>query len=81
MTTGFGLSKRSIEVMPMIIETHFLMDNGTPLVLHKSDDPTKAIQQVETGDIYVEAVDLEDAPITYVEIDMPDEMHQESNGE
>ena len=65
----------------MIIETHFLMDDGTPLVLHKSNDPTKAIQQVETGDIYDEAVDLADAPITYVEIDIPDEMHHASYGE
>ena len=60
----------------MIIETHFLMEDGTPLVLRKSDDPTKAIQQVETGDIYVEAVDLETAPLTYVEVDMPEEAHE-----
>ena len=35
------------------------------------------IHQVETGNIYSEAIDVENAPYTYEETDIPIEVHKE----
>lgn len=65
----------------IIEEVYSVGEDGTKLIRRYSDDPTKVLQQVETGDVYDEAIDLETTVITYVEVDKPDEMQQASNGE
>lgn len=49
-----------------------LLNNDT-LIRHYTDDETKCLRQIETGEIYGEAVDIMPCRYTYEEVDKPEE--------
>ena len=51
------------------------LDDGMKLYRRHSDLKVK-IRQVETGYVYDEAIDVENAPYTYVETDIPLEANE-----
>ena len=59
----------------ILTEEYMTLDDGTKLYRRYSDLKVK-IRQVETGYVYDEAIDVENAPYTYVETDMPLEMNE-----
>lgn len=60
----------------MITEEYMTLDDGTKLIRRYSDRKMR-IRQVETGYIYDEAVDVDGAPYTYIETDIPIEERSE----
>lgn len=54
----------------IVTEEYMTLDDGTKLIRRYSDRKMR-IRQVETGYIYDEAVDVEGAPYTYTETDIP----------
>lgn len=53
-------------------------EDGVNLYRTYSDE-SFMIRQNETGDLYDEAIDVEDAPYTYTEIDIPIEEEENEN--
>ena len=54
----------------IVTEEYMTLDDGTKLIRRYSDRKMR-IRQVETGYIYDEAVDVEGAPYTNTETDIP----------
>lgn len=52
----------------MILTEHPFKGNGN-LIRTYTDDPTKALLQLQTGAVYDEAIDVYPSRFTYVEID------------
>ena len=62
----------------MIVKEYYdTLDNGVRLFKHYSDSGLK-IKQIETGDIYTEAIDIENAPYTYEETNESVEVNEEN---
>ena len=62
----------------MIIKEFFEYSNALKMNLYKTySDKDLKIKQVETGNIYDEAVDIETANYTYEETDIPIEKEEE----
>ena len=59
----------------ILTEEYMTLDDGMKLYRRHSDHKVK-IRQVETGYVYDEAIDVENAPYTYIETDMPLEMNE-----
>lgn len=59
----------------ILTEEYMTLDDGMKLYRRHSDRKVK-IRQVETGYVYDEAIDVENAPYTYIETDMPLEMNE-----
>ncbi len=59
----------------ILTEEYMTLDDGMKLYRRHSDLKVK-IRQVETGYVYDEAIDVENAPYTYIETDMPLEMKE-----
>lgn len=59
----------------ILTEEYMTLDDGMKLYRRHSDLKVK-IRQVETGYVYDEAIDVENAPYTYIETDMPLEMNE-----
>lgn len=51
--------------------------NESKLIRHYSDDDTKMLLQVETGEIYGEAVDIVPCRFTYEETEIPIDQTEE----
>ena len=61
----------------IIKELHRKRTDGVNLYRTYSDQNLK-IKQVETGSVYSQAIDVEGAPYTYVETDLPIETRKET---
>lgn len=59
----------------ILTEEYMTLDDGMKLYRRYSDLKVR-IRQVETGYVYDEAIDVENAPYTYIETDMPLEMNE-----
>ena len=59
----------------IVTEEYMTLDDGMKLYRRYSDLKVR-IRQVETGYVYDEAIDVENAPYTYIETDMPLEMNE-----
>ena len=59
----------------ILTEEYMTLDDGSKLYRRYSDLKVR-IRQVETGYVYDEAIDVENAPYTYIETDMPLEMNE-----
>ena len=59
----------------IVTEEYMTLDDGMKLYRRYPDLKVR-IRQVETGYVYDEAIDVENAPYTYIETDMPLEMNE-----
>lgn len=60
----------------MIVEEFIETD-----LVRRYSDLNVLIQQIETGDMYAEAIDLRSAPIHYIETDIPIEEDSDDDSE
>ena len=60
-----------------MIKKEFYMSRFDGISLYRTfSDANMMILQNETGHIYIEAIDVEDAPYTYTETDIPNEPNE-----